>query len=593
MQLRIKPNKIDTYFPGLSIGVLLQTLLKNLNLSEADAEMFLTSADLELEDPMKIYGMRQAVNVIEEAIQKKQKVAIHGDFDVDGTSATAILWDYLYYERGIEVLPIIPHRVDEGYGLSIKTIEKALAWGANLIITVDCGIKDAAIVDDYKAKVDFVITDHHQFATNDDGSIVLPDAKAVVHSAHPKSKYSTMISGGATSWQLVRALETSRQAAEVEKYDDTKVDTTALGHLRSILSKDDVRQKTEKYLDLVALTTVCDIIPLTLENRKLIQKGLKKTPENNHIGLTELLKQCSVDPNTVSAYHFGFVLGPRLNAPGRVTNDAMDAVRLLSTRNQVQAEHLAQKLCELNVKRQSLTAHYLEIAEKQIDPSKKAIVVLGHEWPEGILGLIAGKLAEKHFKPTFVASVGEGGQIIGSSRSPLDTFYLSKSLEHAKDHLTRFGGHKQAAGFASTEEKFSGFEEKVIEYITQNTTDADFERILDIDLELESLQNISIKDIEELTKLEPHGAGNPRPLFILKSCTLKDYSYLGKDGSHLKLLLKLDGQEIEAIAFGAASRYPDLAAGQTIDVIGHLGINEWNNRKKIQIELKHLIPAQD
>jgi single-stranded-DNA-specific exonuclease len=567
MNFRIKPNKLDVYYPTLKAGKLLQTLLKNLNLSEDEAVQFLNSSSLELSDPMSIFGMKDAVTYIEEAIKADKKIAIHGDFDVDGTSATAILWDYLYYERGVQCLPIIPHRVDEGYGLSVKTIEKAIAWGANVIITVDCGIKDAAIVAEYKDKIDFIITDHHQFATDADDKIILPAAKAVVHSAHPESTFPTMISGGATSWQLVRALV---MASAPEK----------------------LHELTDKYLDLVALTTVCDIIPLTLENRKLVQKGLEKIAENNRPGLAELMKICSVDPKTVAAYHFGFVLGPRLNAPGRVTNDAMDSVRILSTRNQSQAESLAAKLNELNIKRQTLTTHYLELAEQQIDTAKKAIVVLGHEWPEGILGLIAGKLAEKHFKPTFVASVGEGGQIIGSSRSPLDSFYLNKALEHAQQHLTRFGGHKQAAGFASTEELFPGFEGKVIDFIEQNTNEESFVKVLEIDLEVNSIQDITIADLEELSQLEPHGAGNPRPVFLLKNCVIKDYSKIGKEANHLKLLLEIGGMQIEAIGFGLVEKYKNLSVGQNVDIVGHLSINEWNNRKKMQLEVKEIMVLQ-
>jgi single-stranded-DNA-specific exonuclease len=219
----------------------------------------------------------------------------------------------------------------------------------------------------------------------------------------------------------------------------------------------------------------------------------------------------------------------------------------------------------------------------------KAIVVLGHEWPEGILGLIAGKLAEKHFKPTFVASVGEGGQIIGSSRSPLDAFYLNKALEYAKDHLTRFGGHKQAAGFASTEEMFPGFGDKVLEFIENNTTEDDFERMIEIDLTLDRLDEITIDDVEELSLLEPHGVGNTKPLFQLKNCLIMNYSRIGKEANHLKLALKMDSVEFEAIGFSMVEKYPNLHAGQIVDIVGNLSVNTWNGRKKLQVEIKHIL----
>jgi single-stranded-DNA-specific exonuclease len=569
MNVKIKTDIIAKYYPNLPYSPLLQTLLNNLGLNEDEVIRFLNSYQMDFEDPTKIFGMDKAVEVITEAIEKKQKVAIHGDFDVDGISATTILFDYLYYECGIEVLPIIPHRVDEGYGLSEKTIQKALAWGANLIITVDCGIKDVVLVDKYKDQVDFIITDHHQFYTNEKGEIELPKAKAVVHSAHPESEFSTMISGGATSWQLVRALQKNKEQSTKNESDDSLVN---------------------KYLDLVAMSTVCDIIPLTLENRKFIQRGCKQIAQSERIGLLELLKVSQIDPKKVDCFHFGFVLGPRLNAAARVTNDAMDALRLLSTRKKSQAEELAGKLDQLNVQRKSLTLEYLEQAEKQINPDKKAIVVLGHEWPEGILGLVAGRLAEKYYKPTFVASAGHDGNITGSSRSPLDAFYLNKALEHAQAHLSRFGGHKQAAGFASELKIFEGFEDKILEFVSQNSTDEDFVRTTDVDLVLESLEDISIPDIEEIALLEPHGVGNPRPMFLLKNCTLKNFSKLGKEQTHLKLFLKLGSSELEGIGFSMAEEYfPKLHSGQKIDVLGHLSINEWNNTKKIQIEVKNIL----
>jgi single-stranded-DNA-specific exonuclease len=629
VNLKIKTNKIEEHYPGLKVGKLVQTVLKNLDLTREQAEEFLNSHNLEFEDPFKIFGTKEAVAVIEEAIKNKQKIVIHGDFDVDGVSATAILWDYLHYERGADCTPIIPHRVDEGYGLSEKTLQKAiesakvltssdentppsaplLKEGKSsedkkpLLITVDCGIKDVKFVEQYKDKIDFVITDHHQFATNEKDEIILPDAKAVVHSAHPKSKFPCMISGAATAWQVVRAMEMSRsnlnsvsESSDVntppsapllkEGNSLTGITNSQTGKLANWQTQDSI---TDKYIDLVALSTVCDIIPLGLENRKFIQKGLKKIGENQRIGLSELLKLTGINPREISAYHFGFVLGPRLNAPGRVLNDATDSLRLLATRNLNQAQLLATKLHELNVRRQELTTQYIQEASSQIDESKKAIVILGEGWPEGILGLVAGKLAEKYYKPTFVGSIGEGGHIVGSSRSPLENFYLNKALEHAKAHLERAGGHKQAAGFASNKEIFTGFEDVVLEYIAQNTNDDDFIRQTIVDIELEDLAEIALEDVEELSLLEPFGMGNNRPLFLIKNASIKNYNKIGKEGTHLKLNLNISGKEIEAIGFGIAEKYKDLFITQEVSIIGHLSINVWNNNKKMQLEIKEIL----
>jgi single-stranded-DNA-specific exonuclease len=643
VKIRLKDRKIGAYYPSSKYGNLLQTLLKSLDLKEEEIEDFLFCHNLELEDPFKIFGMKKAVKVIEDALKKGQKIFIHGDFDVDGVSATAILWDYLYNERKADVTPIIPHRVDEGYGLSEKTIQKVLEGNKTsdfrlqisknqtkqkrlkvsegievsslksevlsypLLITVDCGIKDIAMVEKYKDQIDFVITDHHQFFTDENGEIVLPKAKAVIHSAHPKSKFSTMISGGATAWELVRGLELSRFEttflnSEIESSTfnlqpsvGQRQTETYRAPERTDLSSEALakgegsRFQVEGYLDLVALSTVCDIIPLTLENRKLIQKGLQQIAKTERLGLLELMKVSAMDKNNPNAFHFGFVLGPRLNAPGRVTNDATDALRLLATKNATQARELAQKLDELNIKRKELTQTYLEEAEKTLDLNKKALVVLGENWPEGILGLIAGKLAEKYRRPTFVGSIGEENHIIGSSRSPLDNFYLNKALEHAKDSLERFGGHKQAAGFASNTEIFPNFESKILEYIELNTSESDFDEVIDIDLELADISDITEKDIEELALLEPHGVGNTKPLFLFKNCGIENFSYLGSTKDHLKLNLNINGKKIDAIGFKIAEKYQNLYVGQVTDVIGSLSINEWNNVKKMQIEIKEIL----
>lgn len=600
MNLKIQTDKIEPHFPDLPRSPLLQTLLKNLGFDKDTAVQFLNSHKEEFVDPLDIFGIEKAAVVLEEAIEKKYKVVIHGDFDVDGISATTILFDYLFFYRKIEVLPIIPHRVDEGYGLSEATINKALNWGANMIITVDCGIKDVVLVEKYKDLVDFIITDHHQFYTDENGKIELPPAKAVVHSAHPESKYPCMISGAATAWQLVRAVEIIRNRQDSTDNGEnfqlkTKNTATALSSETPPLNNSSINNhnqilKPNEYLDLVAMSTVCDIIPLTLENRKFVQKGCKQVAGSKRMGLHELLKVSGVEPQKVDSYHFGFVLGPRLNAAARVTNDATDALRLLSTKKYEQAVSLAQKLNELNTKRKTLTQEFVEKAEKNIDPTKKAIVVLGHEWPEGILGLIAGKLSEKYHRPTFIASADEGGKITGSSRSPLSSFYLNKALEYAKKHLARFGGHKQAAGFASEVSIFDGFEQSVIEYIEANTTNTDFEKVIDISIALDSLDTITIQDIEELSILEPHGLGNPKPLFLIKNCKIKDYKRLGSEQTHLKLQIEVNGKTYDGIGFGIAESYYDsLHIGDTINVVGQLGINEWNNNKKIQIELKHLI----
>ena len=565
-KILVRNPEIKDYFPNLRLSNFTKSILFNLGLNEKQATEFINVQDNEFEEPLRIYGIEKAAKVINKYIKENKKIIIHGDFDVDGVCASTILWDYLYFVRHADTFPIIPNRADEGYGLSEKTIRKAIDMGGDVIITVDCGIKDAEIVERFKKKIDFVITDHHQFLTDEKGNIVLPKAKAVVHSAHPKSKFSCMISGAATAWQLVRAIELLRE------------------------DKDSMQKvEIEDYIDLVAISTVCDIIPLTAENRKFVLKGIEKVKEKKRIGLLELINISQIDHGNIQSYHFGFVLGPRLNAPGRVLNDAMHSMRLLSTRNTTQAKELANKLNSLNLERQKLTKLYLEKSEKQIDLSKKAIIVIGENWPEGILGLIAGKLAEKHFRPVFVASIDESGKITGSSRSPIDTFYIDKALEYAKDHLTRFGGHKMAAGFASQKEMFEGFENRILEFIEQNTKNEDFERKLIADLEIKDFNEITFEIIEELQLLEPFGLGNPKPIFLIQNAEIQNINTFGKDGNHIRLNIFHSQTNMTTKAFNRAESFKHLKIGQRVNLLGHLSINEWNNQKNIEIDIVDIL----
>ena len=595
MQFSVSDVKVDDYFPKLKYSNLLKTLLFQRGLKAEEIEEFLRCEELELEDSSKIFGITKAAKIINEAIEQKKKIIIHGDFDVDGVCSVTILFDYLYFERKADVLPIIPNRADEGYGLSEKTIEKALEAGGDLIITVDCGIKDYDLVEKYKKKIDFIITDHHQFREDENGQILLPKAKAVVHSAHPKSKFSTMISGAATAWQLVREIESLQSSvyslqskenvvipAEAGIQEQDEVDSRS--SLDSPLQGND---KVNDYLDLVALSTICDIIPLTKENRKLVQKGIKQIAKTERLGLKKLAEITAIDLSKIETYHFGFVLGPRLNAPGRILNDAMDSVRLLLTKKHDQAIDLAAKLHDLNSKRQDITKKYLEEAEQQINQDKKAIVILGKEWPEGILGLVAGKLAEKYYKPTFVASKNAEGEITGSSRSPLPEFYLVKGLEHAKNHLTRFGGHKSAAGFASEEKLFSGFEEKILEFIEKEVKEEDFVKKFLIDLAIEEFDLINFEVIEELKLLEPHGFGNTKPIFLFPKVRIASKKFFGKDQNHLLLEFQKNGKSLTGKQFNFPQ---DLKCelDQEVDIAGCLGVNEWNGRKSIEIDIKFI-----
>lgn len=563
MKIEILGSKIDDYYPEVKLSKLLKSVLNSRNYTFDQIKSIEIPLDEEFESYNKIYGITHAADFLIKFIKlnPEAKIIIHGDYDVDGVCATCILWDYLYSKLKLDVFPIIPNRAEEGYGLSDKTLSRAAELNADLIITVDCGIKDVEIIDKYRSSFKFLITDHHTFLTKPNGEIILPQNTPIVHSAHPESNFSSMISGAATAWQFVRALE-----AKLNILKDNNA---------------------EEYIDLVGLSTICDIIPLTRENRKYVIKGLQKIKEGKRVGLNELIKISGLRFEDINAYHLGYVLGPKINAAGRVVHDAIDALRLLATKHLPKAEGLAIKLNELNVERQELTRKFLEKAEKQIRPDLKFIHIVGQNWPEGILGLIAGRLAEKYYKPVFVSSINDEGKITGSSRSQVQDFYLLKSLEAAANSLTNFGGHKQAAGYSSTIELIQSFDADIFNYIENNHQKEDFEKKIEVDLEIPILDMIELDEVKELDLLEPFGYGNKKPVFYFRNVKIIDLFRNGKSREHTKITLTHNtSSPVEAMAFNCDFT-PDPET--SYDFIGNLEINEWKGNRKIQISIKVIL----
>ncbi|MEI7603702.1 MAG: single-stranded-DNA-specific exonuclease RecJ [bacterium] len=552
---------------------LLEILLKNRGI-EKDFIHPYTIEDLS--NPMEIYDMQKAVDRIDKAIQNKEKIYIHGDFDVDGTAATAILWSYLYREKKADVMPYIPHRVDEGYGLSKKTLNKIIDDGSKLIITVDCGIKDIELTEYCKSKgVDIIISDHHEFVHDDADNPVLPDT-IVIHGMHPKAEKKSIICGGVTAWKIICAIEYTY---------------TGYGY----------NEKTIPYIDLAAITTLSDIMPLKDENRVIVDLGLqymrgnlKIADQDLRIGLQELCKVSKVELINLDTYHIGFVLGPRLNAPGRVENSAMNSLRLLCTDNKLKAQELAIHLDGLNKKRQDMTEKYIKEVISQIDLNEngdaksKVIVAYGENWPEGIVGLVAGKIAEKYYRPTFIMSHNiEEKKVTGSARS-IKNFHAVKALDECKEHLSRYGGHYMAAGFSLIPEKIEDFKTALLKVGERILTDDDIIPELSIDCILSGL-SLTINTVGEIKGLSPFGYGNATPVFASENVVHVSTKLMGTTQQHVKHTLNIDGIVVDGIIFNSPEKLKNLVSGEKYKVAFTLDENEWNGKKTVQLMIKDIV----
>lgn len=544
---------------------LIEFILKNRKID--DLSSFLNPTLDMLASPFEIYGMQKGVEHIAEAIKKGKKIFIHGDFDVDGITATSLLWNFLYKDLGANVTPFIPNRFTDGYGLSEENVKKIIADGGELIISVDCGIKDIELVGKYSDKIEFIITDHHTIRSSDEeipnskkvGKFLISSkAKAVIHPALSKKTFKE-ICGAFVAWKFCQAINEFLSAG-IDCY---------------------------KYLELVALGTICDVMPLIDENRVVVKFGIERMRKSQNIGLRALFEASLSDITQADPYSLGFVIGPRINASGRLES-AMDAVRLFTTESKAFAFQLAQKLNELNFKRQELTKKYLEEAEsilKEYPKDNKLYFLYGEEWPEGILGLIAGRLTEKYNKPVLVGS-RKDGVIKGSARS-IESFNIASALRKFSSNLLKHGGHAQAAGFSLNENNFSELKELLLQEAEENISIEDLKRKLRIDA-LINQSHTTVDFVSKLKSLEPFGQGNPTPLLSFKNSTIRNLKVIGKDQSHLKF--NTSDVNIDFLLFRYKERFdlPSSDLSQAFDIAGNLDIDTWNGYSKVVFKVKDL-----
>lgn len=554
-------EKVRKLSKQCNISPLLAKVFLSRGIEEEEyIEKFLNPSMDDLHDPFLLKDMEKAVDRIIDAVKNGERIVIFGDYDVDGVTSTSILYDFLK-TCGAHVGYYIPDRKEEGYGLSMGAVQKVIDGGASLIITVDCGItafeEVKYIVENH---VDIIITDHHECKEE------LPEAYASVNPCRHDSTYPFKeLAGVGVVFKLVKALSI----------------------------KMGLEDPSLKYIDLVALGTVADVVTLSDENRVIVKYGVKAIENTSNKGLKALIDASGVKDKLITAFTIGFVLAPRINAAGRI-GDATRAVRLLTTDDENEAIALSKELNEQNSYRQEteqgILCDVLSKIEYCVDLKKeKVIVVWGKEWHHGIIGIVASRITEIFHRPCILIAVEEGlGK--GSGRS-IEGFNLFEALSHCASLFEKFGGHELAAGLTIKEENIEEFKRLINEYANSLLKDSDLIPKLKIDVEV-TKEDISTESVRELELLSPFGVGNPSPVFAYRNLTIEEIRKVGSD-KHLKLKLKDKGTVIDAIGFNRGHLAENYNEKDVIDVACSFEINTWNNVESVQMNLKDLRDSED
>lgn len=484
---------------------------------------------------------------LKDAIVKQEQIIIYGDYDVDGITSSAILWETLHHSLGAKVMPYIPHRVEEGYGLSLQGIENVLLKypETKIIITVDNGIVAHAAVDFANSKeLDVIITDHHV------ASDVLPTAFSIVH--------TTKLCGAGVAYMLSQELKKTF----------------------GVIDGDDL-------LELATLGTIADLVPLQDGNRIIVKYGLPNLRMTKRLGLSALFEEAGITRDSLDVYDIGHIIAPRLNATGRMAS-AMDSLRLLCTHDRERASELASLLGVTNKERQSVmidaTKHAIDTIKNGNAPVKKILIAVHDEYPEGVIGLVAGRIVEEFYRPAIVISKGEKHSK-GSVRS-INGFNIIEFLRNSSEFFVNVGGHPMAAGFTIETDKIAAMQE-ALERLAEAMDDGILIRTIKVDCEI-PLAVVTERFYTALRQLSPFGMANAEPTFVSRGLTIGDMRVLGKEGRHLRLSLSGPNAVMEAIAFGMGELAKELHIGDMIDVVYTVDENNWNGRKKLQLKVKDL-----
>ncbi len=553
------------------LPLLLQVLYNRGLRTSSDAKIFLSGADAVRENPYKLRDMTPAVTRIVHAIERNETMCVYGDFDADGVTSTALLVTALQAAGG-RVGPYIPDRVDEGYGLNLEAIEK-IAKQAKLMITVDCGIRSLAeVARAMQLGLDVIVTDHHSVGPQ------LPGALAVINPRRKDcpSKFDRL-AGVGVAYRLAQAV---LRAVAQQKW--------------SRLTPEQVVDLEENLLDFVAIGTVADVMPLLGENRSLVQRGLARINRTERPGLAALIQQADLRAGSIDTTAIAFRLAPRINAAGRLAHAKL-AYQLLRTNDPTQAYTLTMELETLNQQRQNLTASAQAEAEEQLssqlgdDPA--LLVISSPHFLPGIVGLVAGKLTERFYRPVVVIEQGES-ESRGSARS-IREFNISDALDELRTWMVRHGGHSRAAGFTVQTAHLADFTAALQEVAQRNLPDrVNLRPTLNIDAVV-TFEQLNWALLEQFARLEPTGHENPSPLLLCRDVCVREVRVIGQR-KHLRLVL--DGGQgslvLDGVAFSQAEWSKHLDEGSRIDIVFQVEANEWQGRRLLQLNIQDMRIAE-
>ena len=554
---RTDEEKVKEIENKYHINNLLAKILVNRGITtEKNIKEFLNPTRKDFYNPYLMPDMEKAVERILKAIEDKEKVLIYGDYDVDGITSVTVLKSFLE-ERGLNVDEYIPNRLDEGYGLNKPAVEKIANEKYTLMITVDCGIsaiEEVKYANDLGLEI--IITDHHEPGER------LPEAIAIVDAKRKDNKYPFRnLAGVGVVFKLIQAISEKIGLEEKEYL---------------------------KYLDIVCIGTISDIVPLVDENRVIVKLGLKLVEQTRNIGLKTILQLSGyqkIDSTTIS-----FGIAPRINACGRMGHQE-EALKLFLSTNKEEVTQLAEKLNEYNRQRQEkekqIFSEALEKIKKKSINEDRIMVIDGENWHHGVIGIVASKITEMYFKPSILLCF-EGDEGKGSGRS-IPGFDLHEALTRCDESLEKFGGHSMAIGLSVKKDKLEDLRKKLDDIAKEKQIDK-IVPILKIDAQVE-LKDINMQIVESLKQLEPFGEENKVPLFVFKNLKIDSIRALS-EGKHIKLTLKQGNQNlINAMGFNLGELTNDYRIGDKVDVVGSLEINKFNGEESIQILLKDMMKS--
>lgn len=568
MQWKLKPKvskEFQGQFPEFSPIVLQLLCDRNLTNTEDIHRFFNCDYDTCNYDPFLMKGIKEASERIVKAVENKEKIIIVGDYDADGVCGLTILTEALKSIGAGELETYIPDREKEGYGLNMDIVKYIESKKHDLVITIDCGISDKEEIEFLKdKKIDTIVIDHHLVPD------VLPPADIIINPKQKDDQYPFKnLCAAGLAFKMTQALF---------KKDKTKKDGE------------------EKWLlDLAAIATVADVVPLLDENRVFVKYGLYVLSKTKRIGLRELMKVAKIEPviidndlieTNLNPHTIGFQIAPRINVASRMDH-ANVSYELLTTKSLPKAKEIAEGLEQKNKKRQQITEKIIkEIKDRiasQVSSEKiKLIFEYGEDWPAGILGIIAGKLSDKYYVPAFIFSKKDGVSICSARSIP--PFNITEAIAGSKNILENFGGHPQAAGLTIKNNNLEKFKDNLLKEIDAKLKPNDFVPFLDIDCEL-PLSDINWSLYDEIEKFAPFGQGNPRPKFLVKDLTVQEVRMVGNGDKHLKLKLGDDNKGLKAIGFGLGEWFQKIKLNDKIDVIAELLVDEWNGNRELQLNV--------